>query len=584
MWTLAALVVAGDSGVCPTGSIRGSHGVPACCPASCKECGGKGCANRPGGADNCCALNIQRPCESNGAPCLLRAHQKGAVAHTTVGRASTSNLGRPQLPSAKQPPPVSKGATAHTTIGRASTSTLGRPQLPSAKQPPPVSQVAAGPPRWPTDILLGLTKAGTSELFSCLASDVFASGPSGPCCSRHKELRVFDRGSVSAVVEALSKLPGWPRQGDSDGAPLLDFTPNYLVGAADTVPVIEQAYREQLQLQASSKPLHLIVSIRDAATRLRSHFCMTSKNLKQLGPLLVTPGTCALFPDLCPPDVKVFGHTDDGHEAPAAATSGRKPALNALGVATARLAARYPGVVVDGELSVPGLVAQLEYLYPVPAGRRVPKRGQYGSLLSHVALNELRQVVWPWLGDICPAEYGTMGWEFREMNLTATARYHVYRDLMDKNNESGCALRPEAAPTMGIGELEAYVRRCKKTASGFLHYAEHSLPLFQLAWFLRVFPTARWTFVRHEDVTSPRLSHYARIKWLAGLMGWPTPTRAHVASSRGCNYSKPSLSYTGRHIGAHWQRDEEELRGLFAPWERQMHALVTELGGGWKSP
>ena len=58
---------------CPAGSIPGKHGVAACCPAACGHCGGRGCEERAGGREACCAIDIQkagRPCAGTAPPCV----------------------------------------------------------------------------------------------------------------------------------------------------------------------------------------------------------------------------------------------------------------------------------------------------------------------------------------------------------------------------------------------------------------------------------------------------------------------------------------------------------------------------------
>ena len=58
---------------CPGGSIPGKHGVAACCPAACGHCGGRGCEERAGGREACCALDIQkarRSCNGTAPPCV----------------------------------------------------------------------------------------------------------------------------------------------------------------------------------------------------------------------------------------------------------------------------------------------------------------------------------------------------------------------------------------------------------------------------------------------------------------------------------------------------------------------------------
>ena len=69
----AALPIVASEWECPAGSISGSHGVAACCPAACGHCGGRGCEEREGGRQACCALDIQtagRACNGAAPPCV----------------------------------------------------------------------------------------------------------------------------------------------------------------------------------------------------------------------------------------------------------------------------------------------------------------------------------------------------------------------------------------------------------------------------------------------------------------------------------------------------------------------------------
>ena len=54
----AALPIVASEWECPAGSISGSHGIAACCPAACGQCGGRGCEDQAGGRQSCCALDI----------------------------------------------------------------------------------------------------------------------------------------------------------------------------------------------------------------------------------------------------------------------------------------------------------------------------------------------------------------------------------------------------------------------------------------------------------------------------------------------------------------------------------------------
>ena len=73
LFVRVALVLAASEWECPAGSISGSHGIAACCPASCGHCGGRGCEEREGGRQACCALDIQtagRSCNGTAPPCV----------------------------------------------------------------------------------------------------------------------------------------------------------------------------------------------------------------------------------------------------------------------------------------------------------------------------------------------------------------------------------------------------------------------------------------------------------------------------------------------------------------------------------
>jgi hypothetical protein len=72
-------------GSCPTGGLEGKiaqlfGGGKVCCPKTCGTCGGKGCASRPGGPNNCCVgagkktygiTGIGRSCATHAPPCMI---------------------------------------------------------------------------------------------------------------------------------------------------------------------------------------------------------------------------------------------------------------------------------------------------------------------------------------------------------------------------------------------------------------------------------------------------------------------------------------------------------------------------------
>ena len=59
-----------DGGILAKG---GSGKGKACCPASCKQCGGKNCGQAPGGKHDCCSGEIiaaGKLCSSHPPPCV----------------------------------------------------------------------------------------------------------------------------------------------------------------------------------------------------------------------------------------------------------------------------------------------------------------------------------------------------------------------------------------------------------------------------------------------------------------------------------------------------------------------------------
>jgi len=80
--------------------ILGTHGLAACCPASCGECGGKGCQSRPGGKEACCAGAIRssaRTCDRHAPPCL-----PWPAAHHETWQPAPGFVGLPHAPGASR--------------------------------------------------------------------------------------------------------------------------------------------------------------------------------------------------------------------------------------------------------------------------------------------------------------------------------------------------------------------------------------------------------------------------------------------------------------------------------------------------
>ena len=137
--------------------------------------------------------------------------------------------------------------------------------------------------------------------------------------------------------------------------------------------------------------------------------------------------------------------------------------------------------------------------------------------------------------------------------------------------------------TMDLAQLRDYIRRCRKLADGFLHYADASVPLFHLAYYLRRFPTSHWTFVRYESIFDPRHDQNATARWLARLFNLTTRSDSRAREAATCNFSRVTgrpfeNEYVGRHAPSNASREDADLRALFAPWQAAIEALITSSG------
>ena len=134
------------------------------------------------------------------------------------------------------------------------------------------------------------------------------------------------------------------------------------------------------------------------------------------------------------------------------------------------------------------------------------------------------------------------------------------------------------ASLTGTTELREYVSKCR--SGGFLHYADHTVPLFQLALWLREFPKARWTFIRYEDIFDRRHTRGSTLRWLAGLFNLSDPTALPSFNhARGCDFGQSANSYVGSSF-APAASETRELRALFAPWQAQLEALIRHFAVG----
>ena len=509
---------------------------------------------------------------------------------------------------------------------------------------PEVAPIAGGGTslRWPDTFLIGLSKAGTSALHDCLTSDVFAGACCAG--AKELRLFRFPASREPNATEVLRQqsqmLSGrrrkgpqrrpWPlvqprheqrgiQQPELD-APrhVLDFTPGYVTDAR-----VASEMRRFYGDEAATK-LHFVVVLRDPAARTRSHFCMAAKNLKHLRDIFLSPEVCRRYPGVCStPHRRRRRATCEGMTKPALSRGSttnrdrrlrqkwewrsrcvddsghqtvctRRVRLDAAGGvekntslcvrklewqhaelhrARDRLVRAFPKAI--GELEQLSLVGLASYFVREARDREV-LRGRYA--LAEERLHQLYRVVWPWVAASCPPSSSTFGWEFRNLSVVEAVREQIEVRWL---GTAGCSGQPRDALTMSVQELVDFCRRCRKHAEGFLHYSDATVPLFTLALFLRLFPSAKWTFVRYEDVFDPRRPRRATVRWLAKLFdvdATPSPAVSHGA----CNFTgSPAmrpLRFVGNFVSRNRAEEDAQLRSLFAPWQNALEALIAATG------
>lgn len=342
-------------------------------------------------------------------------------------------------------------------------------------------------PAQPTVILLGLPKAGTSSLHTCLARL--------NCCRRIKEANLFTHTRWSEPNATFQSLPpphDWPMQkaGRADAA-LLDFTPTYLSRAYMTVPHMQQTYDDVSKL-------HIIVAMRDPVSRAFSEYCMFEPSDREVLAALRTRQACRLpimglkcnLPKngACTTDVCL---NDTGSMVTAGcwdSTRGRCTVSRGGHLSVEFEAARhsileaFPWAEAAGPPA--GKVNRTALAVQLFNGGRL--RWANDSLLQR-----LTRLVLPHRDPACSRGWG---WAHLRRNFTT-----IILDQIRSFRRPGCMRWPHEALEMSRDLLASYVRRCwaHLRPNSFL-YAHESVPVFQLAWFLAQFPNARWTFVQSE--------------------------------------------------------------------------------------
>ena len=303
----------------------------------------------------------------------------------------------------------------------------------------------------PQLVLLGLPKAGTSSVFSCLTSGAFRNP--APCCANGEKEPQFFRYNLGKLKELQLKNGTYMRR---PGVLLLDFSTIYLAEAFWSIPKLSAVYASA----AAKKALRFVLFLRDPTERALSNFCMFQPTLSKIVPRLA-------FDDMTLPT------------RPAPWWKSLSGLLQQANVTEEQLATAFPERLMgrDGGLNRTALafVAKDDLHF---AGR-----------------GRLRSMLLPWTG-VCASESG-WGWNLDAKSFEQTVLDEI-RWVRDP--ATGCGQPPSAAATMTTPVLRDYVNRCHSPRN-FMSTANLSVPVFQLALFLREFPDSHYTFFKYEQVT-----------------------------------------------------------------------------------
>jgi hypothetical protein len=428
-------------------------------------------------------------------------------------------------------------------------------------------------PARPTVLMIGSPKAGTTTLHKCLVS----SFTPAPCCAALKE-------PFLSWASTRNTSRGWPTVSRALSYPaVLDFTPNYLSQAASTVARLRAVY-------GRGRGIHIVVGLRDPVDRAFSEHCMFTMAPLHVVDALRTRGACSAYGHC-------RGHSKRGrctaHECmndtgwinafPVAAPAASAPMAPAKVASLGPLfrefhAARHAIAVLLGPQTV-------------TAGGEVNRTAVYTALRddkTHTLLEGLSRLVIPWVDPAC----GGSGWgteyivhgtqSFEEMMAKQLVRMRVRGTSGERRHN--CSLPPSSALSLAGEELEAYVLRCFRLGPGSYAYAAESVPVFQLALFMRSFPEANWTFIQFEHLFS-RTANVSLLQLGQRLFSFhPKPaSQAHET----CLGAAVSMMGGVRHSSARSltpRYNRSRLDALFAPWYRTLLELVLRSNStlvGW---
>ena len=389
----------------------------------------------------------------------------------------------------------------------------------------------------PQLILLGLPKAGTTSVFSCLTSGAFHNP--APCCADEKEPQFF-RYNLGKLKELQLKNGTYTRR---PGVLLLDFSTIYMAEAAWSIPRLSMVYASA----AAKRELRFVLFLRDPTARALSNFCMFQ-------PTLSTTVSRLAFRDM-------------NHQRPSwwSSLSGL---LQQANVTEEELVTAFPQQLMgrDGGLNRTALafVAKDEHF---------------------VGRARLRRMLLPWT-EVCASDSG-WGWNLDAKSFEQSVLEEI---RWARDPATGCGQPPSAAATMTTPVLRDYVRRCHSTRN-FMSTANLSVPAFQLALFLRTFPDSHYAFFKYEQLFESGLSEEEVRQLLArglGLEQQPLALKSHKRKESGkCDFSKSSVRglrgkhgtktnlLSFKHISAQ-HHSMLRVRALLDPWYDEMLRLAFE--------
>jgi len=189
-------------------------------------------------------------------------------------------------------------------------------------------------------------------------------------------------------------------------------------------------------------------------------------------------------------------------------------------------------------------------------------------------VRDLAAMVMPWRDAACGA-----GWGQDDVHDHMNFTHIIARELAAM---SRCAPPPHKALTMSVAQLEETVRSC--FALKRFQYASESVPVFQLALFLKSFPpstTVRWSFLRFEDLYAGRRTdcdcslsegvfalHSRESSCARRDPSSDLARRERLASSRA-----PARQYRNHTMAPSF--DRIKLERAFAPWYDALLRLVA---------